>query len=318
MDRLDRFKRTEEKGLAEMNKVRLGILLAGGAGTRMYPLTQAVTKQLLPVYDKPMIYYPLTTLMQAGIRRVVIVSQKENLALYSNLFGDGKSLGMEVGYAEQSEPRGIADAFLVAELWVRKSARTCLILGDNIFHCPTLSRLTAKAARTDNLSATIFLMRVRDPERYGVAIMSGKKVLRIVEKPERPESDLAVTGLYFYPSEPLMEQVRQLKPSARGELEITDLNNRFLESRKLEAIELPAGAAWLDSGKPDALLSAAHYIHTIQERQGILVGSPHAQAYTNGWISSEQLRRLAEQFPNDYGCNLLLLADRWPGANSIA
>jgi glucose-1-phosphate thymidylyltransferase len=265
-----------------------GILLAGGSGTRLYPMTLAASKQLLPVYDKPMVYYPLTTLMLAGIRDILVISTPADLPQFKRLLGDGARLGVRFDYAEQPNPDGIAQAFLIGRDWIGGEA-CALVLGDNLIFADHLSAaLRAAAARP--VGATVFAYRVRDPERYGVVSFDDAgHALEIVEKPAEPQSPWAVTGLYFY-DQRVCEFAAAIKPSWRGELEITDLNRMYLEEGTLHVDRLGRGCAWLDAGKPDSLLQAATFVQTIQERQGLLVGCPEEVAFRMGFIDLEQLR----------------------------
>ena len=272
-----------------------GIILAGGSGTRMYPMTQAVSKQLLPIYDKPLVYYPMATLMSAGISRVLVISQKENIPLYRSLFDDGRQWGMVISYAAQPEPKGLAQAFTIAaEVRFLDDARNvALILGDNIFHGYRLDKLLFSVAEGGKPS--VFLAEVTDPQRYGVAEFYGDALVDIHEKPTEPLSNMAVTGLYFYPAGEVITVAAELKPSARGELEITDVNRHFIKNRTLEATTLGQGIAWLDTGTPGALLQASHYVETIQTRQGRMVACLEEIALSNGWITVGELSRLAQK-----------------------
>jgi len=280
-----------------------GIILAGGAGTRMYPMTVSVSKQLLHVYDKPMIYYPLATLIEGGVTDVLIITQSKNILLFSQLLGEGEEFGIRISYAPQNEPRGIAESLLIAEdcsHWHADSEPIMLILGDNIFdgeHMGLMLRSARSAA--ENGQGTVFLAKVSDPQRYGVAAFEKGRFTHILEKPEVPPSDLAVTGLYVYP--PGVQRIaRDLPPSPRQELEITDVNQRLLSSRKLVATKLGSGAAWLDTGTPESMLQASHYVQTIQDRQARLVGSPHLAALDRQLIGPSQLQALVKQFPSAY------------------
>ncbi|MGN6222691.1 glucose-1-phosphate thymidylyltransferase RfbA [Pseudoxanthomonas sp.] len=288
---------------------RKGIILAGGSGTRLYPITRAISKQLLPVYDKPMIYYPLSVLMLAGIREVLIINTPHEQALFRNLLGDGSQWGMRIEYAVQPSPDGLAQAFLIGKEFLA-GGPSCLVLGDNIFHGHGFSQ-TLKRADQRQAGATVFGYWVSDPERYGVAEFDAQgKVIGIEEKPAKPRSNYAVTGLYFYDGR-ASEYAASLKPSPRGELEITDLNRRYLEDGSLHLEPLGRGYAWLDTGTHQSLLEASTFIETIEARQGLRVCCPEEIAYGNGWIDGEQLRRLAEPLSkNGYGEYLLSLLQR--------
>ena len=288
---------------------RKGIILAGGSGTRLYPLTQAISKQLLPVYDKPMIYYPLSVLMLAGIREVLIINTPHEQPLFQALLGDGSQWGMRIEYAVQPSPDGLAQAYLIGREFVNGQP-SCLVLGDNIFHGPGLTAMLKRAGQSDH-GATIFGYWVKDPERYGVAEIDGNgKVIGIEEKPAKPRSNYAVTGLYFYDGR-ASDFAAQLKPSARGELEITDLNQCYLEEGSLHLEQLGRGYAWLDTGTHQSLLEASNYIETIEARQGLRVCCPEEIAWSNGWINADQLNALARPLAkNGYGQYLLSLVDR--------
>lgn len=288
---------------------RKGIILAGGTGTRLYPITQAISKQLLPVYDKPMIYYPLSVLMLAGIREVLIINTPHEQILFRNLLGDGSQWGMRIEYAVQPSPDGLAQAFLIGRDFLA-GGPSCLVLGDNIFHGHGFSQILKRAdARTEG--ATVFGYWVRDPERYGVARFGADgTVVDIEEKPANPRSNYAITGLYFYDGR-ASDYAGSLRPSSRGELEITDLNRRYLEDGSLRLEPLGRGYAWLDTGTHQSLLDASAFIETIEARQGLRVCCPEEIAYRNGWIDGEQLRRLAAPLArNGYGEYLLALLDR--------
>jgi glucose-1-phosphate thymidylyltransferase len=290
-----------------------GIVLAGGAGTRLYPATLAVSKQLLPVYNKPMIYYPLSVLMLAGIRDILVISTPHDLPLFRRLLRDGTQWGVALSYAEQAEPRGLADAFLVGSEFLA-GERCALILGDNLFFGHGLPR-HLKAAADRRTGATIFVHAVRDPERYGVAEFDEQgRVRAIVEKPQRPRSNMAVTGLYFY-DERVVELARAVKPSARGELEITEINNRYLERHELHVEVLGRGFAWLDTGTHDSLLEAGEFIRTLDHRQSVQVGTPEEVAWQMGYIGDAELADLSRSFGSSpYGQYLRqLLADGRPG-----
>ncbi|WP_297491965.1 glucose-1-phosphate thymidylyltransferase RfbA [Acidocella sp.] len=271
--------------------IKKGIILAGGSGTRLHPITQASSKQLLPVYDKPMVYYPLSTLLLAGITEVLIISTPQDLPQFQRLFHDGGHLGMRISYAEQPSPDGLAQAFLIGETWINGEA-CALALGDNLIHGDHLSTLLrAAAARPEG--ATVFAYQVRDPERYGVVSFDNDgKAIEIIEKPKNPASAWAVTGLYFYDKR-VVELARTIRPSARGELEITDLNQLYLREGTLHVERLGRGTAWLDAGTPDSLLQAATFVQTIQDRQGNLVGCPEEAAFRMGLIDKAQLKARA-------------------------
>ena len=288
--------------------IHKGIILAGGSGTRLHPTTQATSKQLLPVFDKPMIYYALSTLLLAGIRQILIISTPADLPQYRRLFHDGSHLGITISYAEQPNPDGLAQAFLIGEHWIAGEA-CALVLGDNLIHGDHLSTLmSAAAARPEG--ATVFAYQVRDPERYGVvSFNSDGKAIRIIEKPVKPESNWAVTGLYFYDAR-ITELARTIKPSARGELEITDLNEIYLLEGTLHVEKLGRGTAWLDAGTPDSLLQAATFVQTIQARQGNLVGCPEEVAFRMGYIDADMLRENAKRIgKTELGRILIEIAD---------
>ncbi|MGF1469593.1 MAG: glucose-1-phosphate thymidylyltransferase RfbA [Sandaracinaceae bacterium] len=269
-----------------------GIILAGGSGTRLHPLTRSVSKQLMPVYDKPMIYYPLTTLMLGGIREVLVITTPHDQAAFQNLLGDGSAWGMSITYAVQPSPDGLAQAFLIGEPFIGGDA-CALVLGDNIFYGHGMSGLLQASSRLDE-GATIFGYWVKDPTAYGVAEFDDDGVVvGLEEKPKQPKSHYAVVGLYFYDGT-VVDRAKTLTPSARGELEITDLNRLYLDERQLRLEKLGRGVAWLDTGTPEALLQAANFIQTIEERQGLQVACPEEVAYYQRWIDAEQLLRLAE------------------------
>jgi len=287
---------------------RKGIILAGGSGTRLYPATAVISKQLLPVYDKPMIYYPLSTLMVAGIQEVLIISSPIQLPMFQTLLGNGHQLGMHIAYAAQTEPRGIAEALMIAESFLAHAPST-LILGDNLFFGQGLSELLTGIVQK-NCGATLFASRVRDPERFGVVTFNTQgKAITLEEKPKLPKSDFAATGLYFY-DETASERARTLKPSQRGELEITDLNKLYLDDEILFVEPLGRGIAWLDAGTPNALLQASMFIEVLSERQSLKVACLEEIAWRNRWISTNELLKFTDSIRNsDYGKYLIHLVE---------
>lgn len=288
-----------------------GIILAGGAGTRLYPLTKAISKQIMPVYDKPMIYYPLSTLMLAGIREVLIISTPRDLPVFEELLGDGSQLGMRFAYAVQKEPRGLADAFIIGDEFIGSDA-VALVLGDNIFYGQSFSKVLKNVAeRTENQQgATIFGYYVRDPREYGVVeFAEDGTAISIEEKPEHPKSNYAVPGLYFYDND-VVEIAKNIKPSARGEIEITSVNNEYLKRGNLKVETLGRGFAWLDTGNHDMLLAAADFVSAFQKRQGLYISCIEEIAYHRGFIDKEQLKKLAEPLmKTEYGQYLMDIAE---------
>jgi len=279
---------------------RKGIILAGGSGTRLYPLTLAISKQLMPVYDKPMIYYPLSTLMTAGIREVLIITTPRDSEIFKNLLGDGSQWGMIIEYKVQEEPRGLAEAFILGEDFIGED-NVALVLGDNLFYGEDLRRVLTRASSRES-EATIFGYQVKDPRRYGVVECDAAgNAISIEEKPEQPKSDLAIPGLYFFPSD-VAEIAKNVEPSARGELEITSVQEVYLQQGRLKVEKLGRGTAWFDTGTHDALLETAQFVQTIEKRQGLQICSPDEIAYENGWIKREQLAELAKPFmKTEYG-----------------
>lgn len=285
-----------------------GIILAGGSGTRLHPITLVVSKQLLPVYDKPMIYYPLTTLMMAGIRDILVITTPHDSALFQKLLGDGSQFGLRLSYAVQDSPRGLADAFIVGRDFIGDDP-VALVLGDNLFFGHGLPELLGKAAARET-GATVFGYPVKDPERYGVVEMGpGGKVISIEEKPAVPRSNLAVTGLYFYDNR-VVEIAAGLKPSPRGEIEITDVNRAYMERGELDVLMMGRGFAWLDTGTPESLIEAAQFVQILESRQGLRIASPEEVAFRAGFIDAAQLRALGEaQKKSAYGAYLLRVAE---------
>ncbi len=286
-----------------------GIILAGGAGTRLYPITRSISKQIIPVYDKPMIYYPLSVLMLAGIREILIISTPADIPLYEDLFGNGNQLGLKISYKIQPSPDGLAQAFILGEEFIGNDS-VCMILGDNIFYGYNFRSILEDATQLND-GAIVFGYYVNDPQRYGVVDFdAGGKVVSIEEKPQHPQSNYAVTGLYFY-SNDVVEKAKKLKPSPRGELEITDLNQLYLEENRLNVKLLGRGFAWLDTGTHDSLLQASNFIATIEQRQGLKVSCIEEIAYKKGFITKDQLIDLAMPLSkNQYGEYLLQLADK--------
>lgn len=283
-----------------------GIILAGGSGTRLYPITRGVSKQLLPVYDKPMIYYPLSTLMLAGIRDILIISTPQDLSMFQRLLGDGRDLGVRLEYAEQPSPDGLAQAFIIGREFVGDDC-ACLVLGDNIFYGHGFSQMLRSAvADAEKGMATIFGYYVNDPERYGVAEVDATgKVISLEEKPEKPKSNYAVVGLYFYPND-VLDVAADVKPSARGELEITSVNQEFMLRKQLHLQQLGRGFAWLDTGTHESLTDASVFVSVIEKRQGLKIACLEEIAYNNGWLTKEDLARVAEPMKqNQYGKYLL-------------
>ena len=283
-----------------------GIVLAGGSGTRLYPITKGVSKQLLPIFDKPMVYYPISVLMQAGIREILIISTPADLPAFRRLLGDGSDFGVSFTYAEQPSPDGLAQAFIIGEEFIGDDS-VCMVLGDNIFHGSGFESMLVNAReRAENeLLATVFGYWVSDPQRYGVAEFDGEgNCVGIEEKPKEPKSNYAVTGLYFYPNK-VVEVAKNIKPSARGELEITTLNEMYLQNGLLDVQLLGRGFAWLDTGTMDSLVEAADFVRMVEKRQGIKISAPEEIGYKNGWITKEQLLESAEKYgKSPYGAHL--------------
>lgn len=287
-----------------------GIVLAGGSGTRLYPITKGISKQLVPIYDKPMVFYPISVLMLAGIKDILIISTPEDLPMFKRLLGSGEEIGINFQYAEQPYPGGLAQAFLIGEDFIGNDT-ACLVLGDNIFYGQSFSRMLEEAKKTaeENI-ATLFAYAVKDPERYGVVSFDEKgEPIKVIEKPANPESNFAVTGLYFYPND-VVDIAKSIKPSARGELEITSINQIYLEQKRTAVQKLGRGFAWLDTGTPESMNDAANFIQSIQNRQGVQVAALEEISFRKGWISSEQLKSLAQpMIKNHYGQYLMQLAE---------
>ena len=288
-----------------------GIVLAGGSGTRLYPITKGVSKQMLPIYDKPMVYYPISTLMLAGIRDILIISTPQDLPGFRRLLGDGSDYGVNFTYAEQPSPDGLAQAFIIGKEFIGDDP-ACLVLGDNIFHGAGFSQVLREAVETaeEDKKATVFGYWVNDPERYGVAEFDKEgNCLSIEEKPAQPKSNYAVVGLYFYPNK-VVDVAARIKPSARGELEITTVNQEFLNDGELKVKTLPRGFAWLDTGTHDSLAEASIYVEVLEKRQGLKIACLEGIAYSNGWITADKLRELARpMLKNQYGQYLMKIAD---------
>ncbi|MAL65053.1 MAG: glucose-1-phosphate thymidylyltransferase [Candidatus Marinimicrobia bacterium] len=279
-----------------------GIILAGGSGTRLYPITKVVSKQLLPIYDKPMIFYPLSTLMLAGIKDILIISTPEDTPRFDQLLGDGQKLGLNISYEIQPSPNGLAEAFIIGENFIGDDG-VCLILGDNIFYGHGLSKLLSKGTRSilENNKALVFGYGVKDPQRYGVvSFEKSGRVKQITEKPKSPDSRYAVVGLYFYPND-VIELAKTLKPSKRGELEISALNQIYLNKKRLELEIMGRGYAWLDTGTKEAMNNASNFIKSIEDRQSLKISCLEEIAYRKGFIDIEQLKKIAEDYPNEYG-----------------
>ena len=282
-----------------MKKTRKGIILAGGIGSRLHPLTQVISKQLLPVFDKPMIYYPLSTLMLAGIKEIAIISTPLDLPKFKKLLGSGKQWGLKLTYLEQKKPNGIAEAFILAEKFIKDSP-CCLILGDNIYHGNNFSKIL-KEADNDDENSTVFTYQVKDPERFGILNLDNKgRPAKIIEKPKSPKSNLAITGLYFFPNN-VCSKAKKLKPSKRGELEISDLNQSYIKDKKLKVKMLNRGFTWLDTGTFDSLLEASNFISLVQNRQNTIVACPEEIAFLNKWINKSDIKKIIKDMQSSYG-----------------
>ena len=282
-----------------MKKTRKGIILAGGIGSRLHPLTQVISKQLLPVFDKPMIYYPLSTLMLAGMKEIAIISTPLDLPKFKKLLGSGKQWGLKLTYLEQKKPNGIAEAFILAEKFIKDSP-CCLILGDNIYHGNDFSKIL-KEADNDDENSTLFTYQVKDPERFGILNLDKKgRPAKIIEKPKSPKSNLAITGLYFFPKG-VSSKAKKLKPSKRGELEISDLNQSFIKDKKLKVKILNRGFTWLDTGTFDSLLEASNFISLVQNRQNTIVACPEEIAFLNKWINKSDIKKAIKDMQSTYG-----------------
>ena len=281
-----------------MKKTRKGIILAGGIGSRLHPLTQVISKQLLPVFDKPMIYYPLSTLMLAGMKEIAIISTPLDLPKFKKLLGSGKQWGLKLTYLEQKKPNGIAEAFILAEKFIKDSP-CCLILGDNIYHGNDFSKIL-KEADNDDENSTVFTYQVKDPERFGILNLDKKgKPAKIIEKPKSPKSNLAITGLYFFPKG-VSSKAKKLKPSKRGELEISDLNQSYIKDKKLKVKILNRGFTWLDTGTFDSLLEASNFISLVQNRQNTIVACPEEIAFLNKWINKSDIKKAIKDMQSTY------------------
>ena len=282
-----------------MKKTRKGIILAGGIGSRLHPLTQVISKQLLPIFDKPMIYYPLSTLMLAEIKEIAIISTPLDLPKFKKLLGSGKKWGLKLTYLEQKKPNGIAEAFILAEKFIKDSP-CCLILGDNIYHGNNFSKIL-KEADNDYENSTVFTHQVKDPERFGILNLDNKgRPAQIIEKPKSPKSNLAITGLYFFPKD-VCSKAKKLKPSKRGELEISDLNQSYIKDKKLKVKMLNRGFTWLDTGTFDSLLEASNFISLVQNRQNTIVACPEEIAFLNKWINKSDIKKAIKDMQSTYG-----------------